>query len=319
MITTTERITCCGRACQSFGKHRNGLRRFRCPICKKTRTEEHTRTLGTMYISQDRAVMALQLLIEGNSIRSTQRITGMDQNTITALLVRAGQRCRGLLLQKIEGLTVKDVSVDEIWGFVQKKEGHRRPDEQSKQLKIGDAWCFVALENNTKLVLAWQVSKRGRADVDRFLGRLRYATSDQPFQLTTDGYHQYARAVTAGLRGRADYAQLIKVYGTPREGEQRYSPGEVIRTEVVPVMGNPDPKRICTSHVERQNLTIRQSMRRMTRLTLSFSKKWEHLEAAYALHFAYYNFSRIHRTLRVTPAMEQGITDHVWTIAELIS
>jgi IS1 family transposase len=174
------------------------------------------------------------------------------------------------------------------------------------------------MERNTKMVLAWQVSKRGRVDVEKFLGRLRYATSAQPFQLTTDGYHRYAHVVPAGLRDRASYAQLIKVYGRPRDGEQRYSPAEVISTEVVPVMGNPDPARICTSHVERQNLTIRMGMRRMTRLTNAFSKKWENLEAAYALHFAYYNFCRIHKTLRVTPAMEQGITDHIWTIAELI-
>lgn len=309
----------CQIECQRFGKHRNGLRRFRCPNCKKTFTEGHQRTLGMMYIPQDRAVLALQLLLEGNSIRSTERITNLDRNTIMRLLVLAGQRCRGLLLRKIEGVPVKDVEVDEIWGFVQKKEGHRRPDEQSKLAKIGDAWCFVALERNTKLVLAWQVSKRGRVDVDRFIGKLRYATSSEPFQLTTDGYHRYAPSVTAGLQNRADYAQLIKVYGTPREGEQRYSPGEVISTEVVPVMGTPDPRRICTSHVERQNLTIRMGMRRMTRLTNAFSKKWENLEAAYALHFAYYNFCRIHKTLRVTPAMEAGVTDHIWTIAELIA
>jgi transposase-like protein/IS1 family transposase len=307
----------CQIECQRFGKHRNGLRRFRCPNCKKTFTEDHTRTLGTMYIRQDRAALALQLLLEGNSIRSTERITDMDRNTIMALLVRAGQRCRGLLLRKIENLPVKDVEVDEIWGFVAKKQGHIYRGESADG--IGDAWCFVAIERNTKLVLAWQVSKRGRADVDRFLGRLRYATSNQPFQLTTDGYHQYAKAITAGLRNRASYAQLIKVYGTPREGEQRYSPGEVISTEVVPVMGQPDPARICTSHVERQNLTIRMGMRRMTRLTNAFSKKWENLEAAYALHFGYYNFCRVHKSLRVTPAMEQGITDHIWTIAELIA
>jgi len=138
------------------------------------------------------------------------------------------------------------------------------------------------------------------------------------FQLTTDGWHIYPPAIGDSLAGQVDYAKLIKTYRNPREGEQRYSPGEVVSVEPVPVMGQPDPQRICTSHVERQNLSIRMGMRRMTRLTNAFSKKWENLEAAYALWFAFYNFCRVHKTLRVTPAMEQGITDHVWTVEELL-
>ncbi|HTV83083.1 MAG TPA: IS1 family transposase [Acidobacteriaceae bacterium] len=306
----------CQRDCQRFGKHRNGLRRFRCPGCKRTYTERHERTLGTMYVSQDRAVMALQLLLEGNSIRSTERITGMDRNTIMTLLVKAGERCQRLAQHKIEHLTVRDVEVDEIWGYVYKKQGRIRPDES--RAPIGDAYCFVGMERNTKLVLAWHLGRRSRVHTDVFLAKLRYATSDQRFQLSTDGFQAYAPAVGLALQDRVDYAQIIKVYGSPREGEQRYSPAEVIGLEVAPVMGKPNMRRVCTSHIERQNLTIRMGMRRMTRLTNAFSKKWENLEAAYALHFAYYNFCRVHKTLRVTPAMEQGIADHVWTIAELI-
>jgi IS1 family transposase len=270
-----------------------------------------------MRLPQDKAESILRLLLEGMSVRSVERVTGVHRDTILRLLVRAGQKCRGLLLKNIEQVPVKDVEVDEIWGFVQKKQGHIRRAEALDP--IGDAWCYVAIERTTKLVLAWQVSKRSRTDVDRFIGRLRYATSPaQPFQLTTDGWHNYPAAITHGLRDRANYAQLIKVYGTPRDGEQRYSPAEVLSTEAVPVMGDPDPERICTSHVERQNLSIRMGMRRMTRLTNAFSKKWENLEAAYALWFAFYNFCRVHRTLRVTPAMEQGITDHVWELGELL-
>ena len=140
-----------------------------------------------------------------------------------------------------------------------------------------------------------------------------------PFQLTTDGFKPYVNAVEMILGDRVDFAQLIKVYASSREGEQRYSPGEVVEAVPVRIMGKPERRRICTSHIERQNLSIRMGMRRMTRLTNAFSKKWENLQAAYALWFAYYNFCRVHKTLRVTPAMEVGITDHVWTIAELIA
>jgi IS1 family transposase len=147
---------------------------------------------------------------------------------------------------------------------------------------------------------------------------LRYATGDQRFQLTTGGLALYKPAVELGLRGYADYAQLVKIYSTPREGEQRYSPGDVVEAVPVPVMGLPRRERICTSHVERQNLSIRMGMRRMTRLTNAFSKKWENMQAAYSLWFAYYNFCRRHQSLRITPAMESGLTDRVWSIADLM-
>ena len=271
-----------------------------------------------MYISEESAILALRLLLEGNSIRSTERITGMDRNTIMSLLVKAGERCSALLKAKIQNIPVSDVEADEIWGFVQKKEGHKQPGEL-KSWMIGDAYCYVAMERSTKLVLAWHLGKRGKYATDAFIGKLAYATSDARYQLTTDGFSPYVSAVGLYLRGRVDFAQLVKVYASPREGEQRYSPGEVVEAVPVPVMGLPKRERICTSHIERQNLSIRMGMRRMTRLTNGFSKKWENLEAAYALWFAYYNFCRVHKTLRVTPAMEAGITDHIWTIAELIA
>jgi transposase-like protein/IS1 family transposase len=315
-----QAMTCaaCKVDCQRFGRHRNGLRRFRCPRCNKTYTEAHTRVLDTMYISQDRAVAALQLLLEGNSIRSTERITGMDRNTIMRLLVLAGDRCNTLMISKIQNLSVTDVQVDEVWGFVQKKEGHKLPEEQAAA-QIGDAYCFVGIERHTKLVLAWHLGKRDTPSTDSFIGKLRYATSDDRFQLTSDGFKPYVKAVKMLLRDRVDFAQLIKVYGAPRDGEQRYSPAEVVDSVPVEIMGRPVRNRICTSHVERQNLSIRMGMRRMTRLTNGFSKKWENLEAAYALWFAYYNFCRVHSSLRVTPAMEAGIVGHVWTIGELLA
>ena len=313
-------MTCeaCAAMCQRFGRHRNGLRRFRCPLCRKTYTEVHSRVLDTMYISQDRAVLALQLLLEGNSIRSTERITGMDRNTIMSLIVKAGEHCKTLMVSKIVNLPVSDVQADEIWGFVQKKEGHKLDHEQNTP-GIGDAYCFVGIERHSKMILAWHLGKRDQRSTDAFIGKLKYATSDSRYQLSTDGFKPYVSAVKMYLKGIVDFAQLVKIYSAPREGEQRYSPGDVVEAVPVPVMGLPKRERICTSHIERQNLSIRMGMRRMTRLTNGFSKKWENLEAAYALWFAYYNWCRVHSSLRVTPCMEARIENHIWTIAELIA
>jgi transposase-like protein/IS1 family transposase len=312
-------MTCedCQRNCQKFGVHRNGLRRFRCPNCKKTYTEAHKRVLDTMYIPQEKAVLALRLLLEGNSIRSTERITELDRNTLMSLLVKAGDRCHTLLTERIVNVPVQDVEVDEIWGFVGKKEGHKSDDDGAE---VGDAYCFIGMERSTKLVLAYHLGKRTAKSTDAFIGKLAYATaSDSRFQLTSDGFAPYVSAVKMLLKDRVDFAQLIKVYGTPRDGEQRYSPAEVVDSVPVEIMGRPVRSKICTSHIERQNLSVRMGMRRMTRLTNGFSKKWENLDAAYALWFAYYDFCRVHSSLRVTPAMEAGITDHIWTIAELIA
>jgi transposase-like protein/IS1 family transposase len=306
----------CKLACQRYGKHRNGLCRFRCPGCKRTYTEAHKRVLDSMYIPQEKAVLALQLLLEGNSIRSTERITGLDRNTIMSLLVKAGDRCRTLLVSKVCNLTVKDVEVDEIWGYVFKKEGHKSDDDGPE---VGDAYCFIGMERSTKLVLAYHLGKRTAKATDAFIGKLAYATSRERYQLTSDGFSPDVSAVKLLLRDRVDFAQLIKVYGAPRDGEQRYSPAEVVDSVPVEIMGRPVRDMICTSHIERQNLSVRMGMKRMARLTLCFSKKWEHLEAAYALWFAYYNFCRVHKTLRVTPAMESGIATHVWSIQELIA
>ncbi len=199
-----------------------------------------------------------------------------------------------------------------------KKEAHKLPSESDDDSK-GDAYCFIAMERSTKLILNFALGRRTQATTDAFIEGLRLATSPQRFQISTDGFIPYKSAITTTLGDRCDFAQIIKVYSQNPEGERKYSPAEISHTEKVPVMGNPDPKRICTSHIERQNLTIRMQMRRLTRLTLSFSKKWENLWSAYCLHFAYYNFCRVHQTLRVTPAMESNLTDHVWDLAELLA
>ncbi len=312
-------MTChnCQTACKRFGRHRNGLQRFRCRSCRKTFTEEHEKPLDEMRLAPDRAVTALQLLLEGMSVRGVERVTEIHRDTILKLLVLTGERCQQLMRERIQNLNVTDVQADEIWGYVFKKEGHKWDHEKETE-GIGDAYCFVGIERETKLVLAWHLGKRDAANTDKFVHKLALATSQQRYQLTTDGWKAYVRAVEMFLRGRVHFAQLVKVYGASREGEQRYSPAEVVDAVPCIVSGNPDRNKICTSHVERQNLSIRMGMRRMTRLTNGFSKKWGNLEAAYSLWFAYYNFCRKHQTLRVTPAMEQGLTDHQWTVAELV-
>jgi IS1 family transposase len=270
-----------------------------------------------MYVPQERAELTVQMLIEGNSLRSTQRITKLDVNTIMRVLVLAGERSEKLLADTIQNLHVRDVEADEIWGFVGMKE-RAKANQYNAADTLGDAYTYVAMERNSKLILAWHLGKRNRQDTLQFIVKLRRATEGK-FQLTTDGWPSYPDAVERVFGSEIDYAQLVKVYAASRDGEQRYSPAEVVDVEVVPRAGMPDYERICTSHIERQNLTMRMQIRRLTRLTNAFSKKWENLRAAVALHFAYYNFCRVHKSLRVTPAMEAGLTDHVWTIGELLS
>ena len=270
--------------------------------------------LDTMYIPQEKAVLATRLLLEGNSIRSTERCTGIDRTTIATMLVRAGERCEKLLADKIVNLKVRDVEADEIWAYVGMKE-RAKANLYHAADTLGDAYTYVAMERNSKLILAWHLGKRNRQDTLQFIVKLRRATKGK-FQLTTDGWPSYPDAVERVFGSDIHYAQLVKVYAASRDGEQRYSPAEVVDVEVVPRAGMPDYERICTSHIERQNLTMRMQIRRLTRLTNAFSKKWENLRAAIALHFAYYNFCRVHSSLRVTPAMEAGLTDHVWELRE---
>jgi IS1 family transposase len=269
-----------------------------------------------MRLSLDRALLCIQLIVEGNSIRSTERITGVHRDTILALVVRAGEKCERLLAEKIAGLKVRDVQCDELWGYVGMK-------EKSKGLiyknvdTLGDAYCFVAIERNTKMILSWHLGRRTSRDTLAFIIKLRNATTGK-FQLSTDGWTAYPEAIERVFGADVNYAQIVKVYAAASDGEQRYSPAQVVDAVLIPKIGMPDYERICTSHVERQNLTIRMQMRRMTRLTNAFSKKWENLRASFALHFAFYNFCRPHKTIRITPAMAAGITGHIWSLQELL-
>lgn len=322
MDTLTASRICpkCDAPCAKAGKRPDGMQRYRCQQCGRTYSDrkEQDNVFGHKQAVDDtKALLALQLLVEGNSIRSTERITGIHRDTIMSLLVKAGERCAVLMNEKIRNVPVKDVQCDEIWGFVGKKNRNRRLHEE----KVGDAWTWIAIERNTKLVLCYELGKRNVPAAWNFIEKLSAATDpEQRFQITTDGLKSYSYAIGMLLDGRVDYAQLVKIYTqeTP-EAQRRYSPARLAETKKTDVYGDPDYDLICTSHVERQNGSLRQWCKRLTRLTYAFSKKWENLDAALAFHFAYYNFCRRHATIKKTPAMAAGITDRVWGLVELLA
>jgi transposase-like protein/IS1 family transposase len=309
----------CNADCQKFGKHRNELQRFRCPICRKTYTEEHERMFAPMTVPEDKALLAIQLLIEGTSVRTVERITQLHRDTILRLLVLAGERCIALMDTQMRNLKCKHVQADELWSYIFKKGRNVKVDDPDE---YGNTWVFVAMDAETKLIPSYIVGKRNRETTYAFLADLRdRMDAEHRFQLTTDGFVFYRNGVEEIFAGQADFAQMIKLYGDygQHDTEGRYSPSPMIETIVKIRDGRPDPKHISTSFVERQNLTIRMAIRRFTRLTNAFSKKLDNHKAACALHFAYYNFCRIHKSLRVTPAMEAGITNHIWSLRELLS
>lgn len=307
--------TCQHESVKKFGMDRKGNQRYRCRLCRKTWTEQGPKPLGDMRISMKDAVLALNLLVEGNSIRTTERITGLHRDTIDDLILVVGQNCQRLLDTKVKGVKVDDVQLDEIWSFVGMKEKTRIARNRSEV--YGDSWTFLAIERNTKLILAHKVGKRDTDTCCNFLRRCDRATVGR-FQLSTDGLAAYTLNVPFLLGKRVDFAQLVKTY----QGTQtvtRYSPATIIGAEKKPRFGNPDPNRICTSHIERFNSTLRMSNRRHTRLTNAHSKSPKHHVAMQAIFVAFYNFVRPHQTLKgQTPAVAAGVADHAWSIRELL-
>ncbi len=310
----------CQAESRKFGKDRQGNQRFQCLACKKTFSDRPANPLGSMRLDMAKAVQCLQLLLEGMSVRATMRVTGVNRNTILDLLVNVGDRCELLLEDRMRGTPVNDVQVDEVWGYVFCKEKTRAKKYEGED-EIGDAYCYIGMERTTKVILAWHLGRRCSDDTHEFARKLAAATSGD-FQITTDGFKPYQTAIPAAFPG-ADFATLVKTYATKAD-EHRYSPGEVNGTIKTHCCGNPDPARVCTSHVERGNLTVRMQDRRMTRLTNAFSKKWENHRASMALHFAWFNFGRPHMTLNkeagrpTTPAMAAGLESRPWTIRELV-
>jgi len=259
----------------------------------------------------------IRCLAEGNSIRSTCRMTGVAKNTVVKLLLEVAEVCREYQDRVFRNLTCKRLQLDEIWSFVYAKE--RNASEQRKAEGAGDVWTWTAIDADTKLVPSWLVGNRDSVCATEFVKDLESRLKNR-VQITTDGHRAYLVAMERVFGADVDYAVLQKIYGpTPLEDQRKYSPAQCIGIKIDMVSGDPDPGHISTSYVERQNLSMRMQMRRFTRLTNAFSKKVANHAAAIALYFMHYNFCRVHQTLRVTPAMEAGVTDHVWDHEEIIA
>jgi IS1 family transposase len=266
-------------------------------------------------LSMEKQVNVISALTEGCSIRSIERMTGIHRDTIMRLGVRIGEECSRLMDEKMRHLHCEQIQVDEVWAYVGKKQRHVTKDDDSN--RTGDFWTFVAMDRESKLVPSFYVGKRTVEDTTNLLtdlaGRL-----ETRCQLSSDGLNSYIEACERALGADVDYGQVVKSYEAEALGSGRYSPPKVVAVQKKIIMGAPDYSKISTSHIERLNLTSRMQMRRFTRLTNAFSKKVENLRAAVGLHFAHYNFVRIHKTLRITPAMAAGISNKLWSLEELI-
>ncbi len=266
-------------------------------------------------LTRERRAQVVAALVEGTSVNATVRMTGVAKNTILKLLADLGRACIEYQDRTLRNLACKRIQCDEIWQFCYAKEKNV-PEELRNKFGYGNVWTWVAIDADTKLVPAFALGNRDAETATSFIEDLASRLTGR-IQLTTDGLRVYLEAVEGAFGGNIDFAQLIKLYGASQE-EVRYSPAECIGTETKVVSGRPNSEHISTSFVERQNLTMRMGMRRFTRLTNGFSKKIENHLYAIAIHFMHYNFCRVHKTLRVTPAMEAGIADHVWTITEML-
>ena len=256
-------------------------------------------------------------LVEGNSLRATTRMTGVHRTTIMKLLNDLGDACQTFQDATLRRLPCKRVQCDEIWSFVGCKE--KNATIEKKVAGQGDCWTWVGMDAETKLVCAWLVGTRDADSAAEFMGDLADRLTHR-VQLTTDGHRAYLTAVAGAFGGDVDYAMLVKQYGnSPESSKGRYSPAECTGCKKVKISGDPDKAHVSTSFIERQNLTMRMGMRRFTRLTNAFSKKIENHMAAISLHYMHYNFCRIHQTLRITPAMAAGVSDHVWSLDEVIA
>lgn len=267
-------------------------------------------------LSTSERVQVIKCLCEGMSIRSTVRITGVAKNSVVKLLCDMGCACADFHHRRVRSLTVRRLQCDEIWSFVGAKKKNVTPEQELDGW--GDVWTWTAIDADTKLCVTYFVGDRGKHSAFSFMEDCA-ARIDGRLQITTDAHKPYLAAVEKAFGRDADYAQLHKIYGATEANEARYSPATCIGCEMKTVSGVPDPDHVSTSYVERQNLNMKMGMRRFTRLTNGFSKKVDNHGHAVSLYFAYYNFCRVHTTLRVTPAMEAGLTDHVWSVDELIA
>jgi IS1 family transposase len=267
----------------------------------------------------ERRAQIIGLLAEGNSLRAASRLADVSINTVTKLLLDMGSACEEYQDKTLRNLKSQRIQCDEIWAFVYAK-SKNVPEAHKGEFGYGDVWTWTALDADTKLVPSWAVGRRDGFTASAFIRDLADRLASR-VQLTTDGHKVYLEAVEGAFGSEIDYAMLIKLYegdsGKNAPAERRYSPATCTGSREQTITGNPDPDHISTSYVERQNLSMRMGMRRFTRLTNAFSKKVNNHKAAVALYFMHYNFARIHKTLRVTPAMEAGVSDHVWSMPEI--
>ncbi|HMQ03537.1 MAG TPA: hypothetical protein PKD26_06450 [Pyrinomonadaceae bacterium] len=309
----------CNALSKKDGKDRKGDQRFKCTECGKRFSLPKEKLLGAMILSEEKALLCLKLLVEGNSVRSTERITGVHRSTIFSLLETVGSKCIWLQETLVKDVKVNFVEADEIWSYVAMKEKTKVRNGITNE-KVGTAFTFTAIEAETKLIVAWHLGTRTEEHALTFLRKVRNAVDpDTVFQFSTDAFPGYNQTVPAILGRQAHYGQVIKTYGLANPDEARYSPAVCTGCKKTKKLGNPIKKHISTSMVERQNLTMRMSMRRFTRLTNGFSKKWENLNYMLAIYFAYYNFCRSHKTLNdATPAMAANLTKTIWSLRDLL-
>lgn len=308
-------ISCKHETRHKHGKNKCGNQRYKCATCGATFVEE-SGPLGNMRVTMKEATMALALMLEGMSVRSVQRLTGLCRQTLADLIVLVGENCQRLLDSTVKNVAANDVQLDELWSFVGMKEKVRVSRGYSAE--YGDSWAFYGIERETKLILAHQVGNRDSDTCWSFLMKLKNAIGSGRFQLTTDGLAAYRQNVPFAFQSQVDFAVLIKNYASTQE-TTRYNPAKITNIEKLPMFGDCDEDRISTSHIERFNLTVRMTLRRFTRLTNGHSKSLRHHTAMQALFVAWYNFARKHETLKgQAPAMASGLNDHVWTIKELL-
>jgi IS1 family transposase len=267
-------------------------------------------------LNKDKQIAVIAALAEGMAIRQIERMTEIHRDTIMRLGVRIGQGCARIMDEKMRDLDCRNIQVDEIWGFIQKKKRNLTPEDDSTR---GDVWTFCAIDADTKVVPAYKVGKRDTVTANAFMNDLSSRLKNR-VQLSSDGLRAYVEAVELAFGADVDYGQVIKAYETDGHStpERRYSPSKLVKVHTEVITGDPLPPFISTSYVERLNLTTRHHMKRLARLTIAFSKKLENFEAAVGLHFAYYNFVKVHKTLRCTPAMAADVERKIWTVGDLV-
>jgi IS1 family transposase len=264
----------------------------------------------------EKQVQIINSLCEGCSVRSTARLVGVEHKTVLRVLLRAGKRCQRIMDERMRGIYARYIQVDEMHGYVQVRQKNLDPNRHNETTQ-GEQYVFIAIDAETKLIPSFIVGKRNAENAYYLMQDLDSRLASR-VQITTDGFKPYVNAVEDTFGANVDFAQLVKIYSGDESSRERYSPSEIVEAVPVPIIGTPNRYHISTSHVERQNLTVRMQLRRFTRLTNAFSKKLENMKAALSLHFAWYNFCRVHSTLRVTPAMAAGISSEIWPLERLL-